>query len=106
MDPDASDEMTDHLVDFFDRIAPSYDGWAGGQHEKVAARLVEVAGPHKGEHALDVGTGTGLVAHLVAPLVSPAQLHQRIQWQPVPLHTPVQECPQGDQVAVASPGCH
>jgi ubiquinone/menaquinone biosynthesis C-methylase UbiE len=71
MDPDASDEMIDHLVDFFDRIAPSYDTWAGGQHERVAARLVEWATPQKGEHVLDVGTGTGLVAHLVAPRVSP-----------------------------------
>lgn len=71
MDPDASDEMVDHLVDFFDRIAPSYDSWAGGQHGRVAARLVEVAAPHKGEHVLDVGTGTGLVAHLVAPRVNP-----------------------------------
>ncbi len=71
MDPDSSDEMIDHLVDFFDRIAPSYDSWAGGQHERVAARLVELAAPQKGEHVLDVGTGTGLVAHLVAPRVSP-----------------------------------
>jgi ubiquinone/menaquinone biosynthesis C-methylase UbiE len=74
MDPDSSDEMIDHLVDFFDRIAPSYDSWAGGQHERVAARLVEVAAPQKGEHVLDVGTGTGLVAHLVAPRVSPGSV--------------------------------
>jgi ubiquinone/menaquinone biosynthesis C-methylase UbiE len=74
MDPDASDEMTDHLVDFFDRIAPSYDSWAGGQHERVAARLVDVASPQKGEHVLDVGTGTGLVAHIVAPRVSPGSV--------------------------------
>ena len=69
MDPDASDEMTDHLVDFFDQIAPIYDTWAGGQHARVAARLVELAAPKRGEHALDVGTGTGLVAHLVAAKV-------------------------------------
>jgi len=74
MDPDASDEMIDHLVDFFDRIAPSYDNWAGGQHERVAARLVDVAAPQKGEQVLDVGTGTGLVAHLVAPRVSPGSV--------------------------------
>ena len=74
MDPDSSDEMIDHLVDFFDRIAPSYDSWAGGQHERVAARLVEVAAPQKGEHVLDVGTGTGLVAHLVGPKVSPGSV--------------------------------
>jgi ubiquinone/menaquinone biosynthesis C-methylase UbiE len=63
--------MVDHLVDFFDQIAPTYDDWAGGQHGRVAARLVEIARPKKGEHALDVGTGTGLVAHLVAAKVSP-----------------------------------
>jgi ubiquinone/menaquinone biosynthesis C-methylase UbiE len=74
MDPDASDEMVDHLVDFFDRIAPSYDSWAGGQHERVAVRLVDLAAPQKGEHVLDVGTGTGLVAHLVAPRVSPGSV--------------------------------
>ncbi|HEY3084828.1 MAG TPA: methyltransferase domain-containing protein [Candidatus Dormibacteraeota bacterium] len=71
MNPDSSDEMVDHLVDFFDRIAPVYDTWASGTHARIAARLVELATPVKNEHALDVGTGTGLVAHLVGPLVSP-----------------------------------
>lgn len=71
MDPDATDEMVDHLVDFFDRIAPAYDTWAGGQHARVAARLVDLAVPSAGEHVLDVGTGTGLVAHLAAPRVNP-----------------------------------
>ncbi|HYT14328.1 MAG TPA: methyltransferase domain-containing protein [Candidatus Nitrosopolaris sp.] len=71
MDPDASDEMIDHLVDFFDQVAPTYDSWANGQHARVAARLVDLAKPKKGQHALDVGTGTGLVAHLVAAKVSP-----------------------------------
>ena len=71
MNPDASDEMVDHLVDFFDQIAPTYDSWAGGQHARVAARLVELVKPKKGQHVLDVATGTGLVAHLVAAKVSP-----------------------------------
>ena len=71
MDPDATDEMVDHLVDFFDQIAPDYDTWAQGQHGRVASRLVELAKPGKGEHALDVGTGTGLVAHEVARRVKP-----------------------------------
>jgi ubiquinone/menaquinone biosynthesis C-methylase UbiE len=71
MDPDASDEMVDHLVDFFDQIAPTYDSWAGGQHANVATRLVEMAAPKRGEYVLDVGTGTGLVAHLVAGMVRP-----------------------------------
>jgi len=71
MNPDSSDEMVDHLVDFFDRIAPAYDAWAGGQHGRVAARLVDLAAPVKNEQVLDVATGTGLVAHLVAPRVDP-----------------------------------
>jgi ubiquinone/menaquinone biosynthesis C-methylase UbiE len=74
MDPDATDEMVDHLVDFFDRIAPVYDSWAGGQHGRVAARLADLATPANGEHVLDVGTGTGLVAHLVAPRVNPGSV--------------------------------
>jgi demethylmenaquinone methyltransferase/2-methoxy-6-polyprenyl-1,4-benzoquinol methylase len=71
MDLDSSDEMVDHVVDFFDRIAPHYDAWAGGQHGRVATRLVDLAAPVKDEHVLDVGTGTGLVAHLIAPRVNP-----------------------------------
>ncbi|TMB41681.1 MAG: methyltransferase domain-containing protein [Chloroflexi bacterium] len=74
MDPDASDEMVEHLVDFFDRIAPFYDDWAGGQHGRLAARLVDLATPAKGEQVLDVGTGTGAVAHLLAPRVNPGMV--------------------------------
>ena len=71
MDPDATDEMVDHLVDFFDQVAPDYDAWAGGLHGRVASRLVEIAAPKRGHHVLDVGTGTGLVAHLIAARVKP-----------------------------------
>jgi ubiquinone/menaquinone biosynthesis C-methylase UbiE len=74
MDPDATDEMVDHLVDFFDQVAAEYDTWAGRLHARVAARLVEIAAPKKGNHALDVGTGTGLVAHLVATAVRPGSV--------------------------------
>ena len=71
MDPDATDEMVDHVVDFFDAVAADYDDWAGGLHRRVAARLAEITAPKKGHHVLDVGTGTGLVAHLVAAMVRP-----------------------------------
>ena len=71
MNPDWSDEMVDHLVDFFDRIAPIYDTWANGQHARMAARLVDLAAPAKGHQVLDVATGTGLVAHLVAERTDP-----------------------------------
>ena len=77
MDPDAIDEtveMVDHLVDFFDQVAIDYDGWAGGLHSRVAARLVEIAAPKRNHQALDVGTGTGLVAHLVAARVKPGMV--------------------------------
>lgn len=74
MDPDSSDEMVEHMVDFFDRIAPVYDTWAAGQHARVAGRLVDLAAPAKGEAVLDVGTGTGLVANLVAPKVNPGMV--------------------------------
>jgi ubiquinone/menaquinone biosynthesis C-methylase UbiE len=66
MDPDSSDEMVDHVVDFFDRVAPIYD--------RVATRLVDLASPTKDEHVLDVGAGTGLVANLLAPRVNPGQV--------------------------------
>jgi len=71
MDPDATDEMVDHLVDFFDKVAEGYDSWAGGLHGRVAARLAEIAAPKRGHSVLDVATGTGLVAHLVAAKVKP-----------------------------------
>ena len=71
MDPDYSTEVVDHVVDFFDRIAPVYDSWAGGQHGKIATRLVDLAVPARNEQVLDVGTGTGLVANLLAANVNP-----------------------------------
>jgi ubiquinone/menaquinone biosynthesis C-methylase UbiE len=71
MDLDSSAGMVDHVVDFFDSFAPVYDAWAGGQHARIAGRLVDLAAPGKGEYALDVATGTGLVAQLVASKVDP-----------------------------------
>jgi ubiquinone/menaquinone biosynthesis C-methylase UbiE len=56
---------------FFDAFAPEYEAWFGGLHQKVAARLVELAGPRPAEACLDVGCGTGLVANALAEPVGP-----------------------------------
>jgi len=69
MDPSPATKLEDHVIDFFDRVAPTYDAWAEGLKRKVAARLVELAAPRAGQHVLDVGSGSGLVAHLVAQRV-------------------------------------
>lgn len=67
--PDPIEVSVEHTIDFFDAFAPSYEEWAGGLHRKVAARVVELALPKRGETVLDVGTGTGLVARGVAAKV-------------------------------------
>jgi ubiquinone/menaquinone biosynthesis C-methylase UbiE len=69
MELTGADELIEHLVDFYDRVAPEYDGWAGGLHGRVAAKLVEVAAPRRGDAVLDVGCGTGLVTALLAERV-------------------------------------
>lgn len=59
----------EHSIDFFDAFADRYEEWAAGLHPRVAARVAELAAPRRGEAALDVGTGTGLVARAVAAKV-------------------------------------
>jgi len=63
------DALAEHLLDFFDSIAPEYDEWTNGLHRRVAARLAQIVEPQKGEHALDIGCGTGLVTHQLAERV-------------------------------------
>lgn len=63
--------LVDHIVDFFDAIAPDYDCWAGGLNTRVASRLADWARPQEGWHCLDVGTGTGHVAQVLAQRVGP-----------------------------------
>jgi ubiquinone/menaquinone biosynthesis C-methylase UbiE len=69
MELTGADELIEHLVEFYDRVAPEYDAWAGGLHGRVAAKLVDVASPRRGDSALDVGCGTGLVTQLLAERV-------------------------------------
>jgi ubiquinone/menaquinone biosynthesis C-methylase UbiE len=69
MELTGADELIEHLVEFYDRVAPEYDAWAGGLHSRVAAKLVDVAGPRRGDAVLDVGCGTGLVTHRLAKAV-------------------------------------
>jgi ubiquinone/menaquinone biosynthesis C-methylase UbiE len=69
MELTGADELIEHLVEFYDRVAPEYDAWAGGLHSRVAAKLVDVAAPRRGDAVLDVGCGTGLVTHLLAEAV-------------------------------------
>ena len=71
MELTGADELIEHLVEFYDRVAPEYDAWAGGLHGRVAAKLVDVAAPRRGDAVLDVGCGTGLVTHLLAERVGP-----------------------------------
>ena len=56
----------EHSIDFFDAFAERYEDWAAGLHRKVALRLAEVAKPARSRVALDVGTGTGLLARGLA----------------------------------------
>ncbi len=69
MELTGADELIEHLVEFYDRVAPEYDAWAGGLHGRGAAKLVDVTSPRRGDSVLDVGCGTGLVTHLLAESV-------------------------------------
>jgi ubiquinone/menaquinone biosynthesis C-methylase UbiE len=71
MELTGADELIEHLVEFYDRVAPQYDAWAGGLHGRVAAKLVDVASPRRGDSVLDVGCGTGQVTHRLAAGVGP-----------------------------------
>ncbi len=71
MDLSPTDEILEHMVEFYDRVAPTYDAWAAGFNGKVAGKLVELAIPVPGEACLDVGCGTGLVARRLAERVLP-----------------------------------
>lgn len=59
------------LADEYSRMAETYDANVTPHFASIAERVAELARPGPGELFLDLGTGTGLLACLVAPRVSP-----------------------------------
>ena len=66
-----ANEATLLYVDEFSRMAEAYDRNVVPRFEAIAQEVLRLANPKAGELVLDLGTGTGLLACLVAPLVRP-----------------------------------
>src|SRR5438094_3716049 len=66
-----ANEATLLYVDEFSRMAEAYDRNVVPHFEAIAQEVLRLANPKAGELVLDLGTGTGLLACLVAPLVRP-----------------------------------
>ncbi len=67
-------EATLLYADEYSRLAETYDRVVVPRFEPIARAVVEVLAPEPGEMVLDVATGTGLLACLLAPRTAPAQL--------------------------------
>lgn len=67
-------EATLLVADEYSRMAETYDRVVVPRFEPIARAVVELLAPKPGEMVLDVSTGTGLLACLLAPLTAPAQL--------------------------------
>ena len=59
------------LADEYSRMAETYDRNVTPHFAPIAERVLRAADPKPGEMFLDLGTGTGLLACLVAPKVAP-----------------------------------
>ena len=66
-----ANEATLVWVDEFSRMAEAYDRNVVPRFEPIAREVLRLAAPRANELVLDLGTGTGLLACLVAPLVRP-----------------------------------
>src|SRR5881392_4405471 len=66
-----ANEATLVWVDEYSRMAEAYDKNVAPRFEPIAREVVRLAAPKPNELFLDLGTGTGLLACLLAPLVLP-----------------------------------
>src|SRR5947199_155360 len=66
-----ANEATLVWIDEYSRMAEAYDKNVAPRFEPTAREVVRLAAPKPNELFLDVGTGTGLLACLLAPLVLP-----------------------------------
>ena len=66
-----ANEATLVWVDEYSRMAESYDATVAPRFEPIALEVLRLADPRPNELFLDVGTGTGLLACLLAPRVQP-----------------------------------
>ncbi|HLE54058.1 MAG TPA: methyltransferase domain-containing protein [Thermoplasmata archaeon] len=66
-----ANEATLLYADEYSRMAETYDRVVAPRFEPIARTVVELLGPKSGELLLDLATGTGVLACLLAPLVAP-----------------------------------